>query len=76
LNTSEQGRRDEATDRDPGSGGDPDGVGGGVSASSGKGLPPCGGRAFTLDASLVFHRWLVDDKRGKTLKQVKEKDVR
>jgi hypothetical protein len=39
-NTSEQGQHDEATDGDPGSGGDSDGVGGGVSASLGKGLPP------------------------------------
>jgi hypothetical protein len=38
-NTSEQGRRDETTDGDPGAGGELDGAGGGVSASSGKGLP-------------------------------------
>jgi hypothetical protein len=39
MNTSEQGQRDEATDGDPCGGGDPDGTGGGVSASSGKGYP-------------------------------------
>jgi hypothetical protein len=37
--TSEQGQCDEATDGDPGGGGDPDGAVGGVSASLGKGLP-------------------------------------
>jgi hypothetical protein len=51
-------------------GGDPDGAGGGVSVSSGKGLP-YGGRAFTLGASLVLHRWLADDKRGKNPKASK-----
>jgi hypothetical protein len=38
MTTSEQGRCDEATDGDPGGGGDSDGVGGGVLASPGKGL--------------------------------------
>jgi hypothetical protein len=48
LNTCEQGRRDEATDGDLGGGGDPNGAGGGVSASSGKGLPPAEGERSRL----------------------------
>jgi hypothetical protein len=47
-NTSEQGRRNEATDGDPGGGGDLDDVGGGVSVSSGKGLPPAEGECSCL----------------------------
>jgi hypothetical protein len=35
-NTSEQGRRDETTNGDPGAGGESDGAGGGVLTSSGK----------------------------------------
>jgi hypothetical protein len=31
----------------------------------------CGGRAFTLGASLVLHWWLADDKRGKNPKASK-----
>jgi hypothetical protein len=38
-NTSEQGRREEISDGDPSGGGDPDGVGGGVLALLGEGLP-------------------------------------
>jgi hypothetical protein len=38
-NTGEQGRHEETFDEDPGGGGDPDGVGGGVLASLGKELP-------------------------------------
>jgi hypothetical protein len=30
-----------------------------------------GGRAFMLDASLVLHRWLADDKKGKNPKASK-----
>jgi hypothetical protein len=30
-----------------------------------------GGRAFTLDASLVLHQWLADDKRVKNPKASK-----
>jgi hypothetical protein len=48
LNTSEQGRRDETTEGDPGGGGDPDGASGGVSASSGKGLPLAEGEGSRL----------------------------
>jgi hypothetical protein len=47
-NTSEQGRRDETSDRDHGSGGDPDGTGGGVLASLGKGLPSAEGERSCL----------------------------
>jgi hypothetical protein len=47
-NISEQGRRDEATDGDPGGGRDPDGVGGGVSASPGKVLPSTEGERSRL----------------------------
>jgi hypothetical protein len=36
-NTGEQGRREEISDKDPGGGGDLDGVGGGVLASLGEG---------------------------------------
>jgi hypothetical protein len=38
-NTGKQGRREEISDRDPGSGGDLDGTGGGVLVSLGEGLP-------------------------------------
>jgi hypothetical protein len=47
-NTNELGRRDETTDRDPGGGGEPDGTGGGVSASSSKGLPSMEGEHSRL----------------------------
>jgi hypothetical protein len=47
-NTSVQGQRDEATDGDLGGGGDPDGAGGGVSTSPGKGLPPAEGEHSRL----------------------------
>jgi hypothetical protein len=47
-NTSEQGQCDEATDGDPDSGEDLDGAGGGVSTSSGKGLPPVEGEHSRL----------------------------
>jgi hypothetical protein len=47
-NTSEQGWHDEATDGDPGGGRDPDGAGGGVLASPGKGLPPAEGEHSCL----------------------------
>jgi hypothetical protein len=70
-NTGEQGQHDETSDGDLGGGGDPDGTGGGVSVSSGKALPPYGGRAFTLDASLVLHQWLADDKKKKNPKASK-----
>jgi hypothetical protein len=47
-NIGEQGWRGETTDGDPSGGGDPDGVGGGVSASSGKGLPSTEGERSRL----------------------------
>jgi hypothetical protein len=34
----------------------------------------CGGRVFTLDASLVLHWWLADDKRGKNPKVSKREE--
>jgi hypothetical protein len=43
-----QGQRDEATNGDLGGGGDPDGAGGGVSTSPGKGLPPAEGERSRL----------------------------
>jgi hypothetical protein len=47
-NTSEQGWGNEATDGDPDGGRDLDGAGGGVLASSGKGLPPAEGERSCL----------------------------
>jgi hypothetical protein len=47
-NTGEQGWCDETTYGDPGGSGDPDGVGGGVSTSSGKGLPSAEGERSRL----------------------------
>jgi hypothetical protein len=47
-NTSEQGWRDETTDGDPGGCGEPDGTSGGVSTSSGKGLPSTEGERSLL----------------------------
>jgi hypothetical protein len=38
-NTGERGRQEDTSDRDPSSGGDPDGAGGGVLASLDGGLP-------------------------------------
>jgi hypothetical protein len=54
-NTGEQGRREETSERDPG-GGDPDGTGGGVLASLGRGLPSTEGersRLMPLLSSIV-----------------------
>jgi hypothetical protein len=54
-NTGEQGRREETSEGDPG-GGDPDGTGGGVLASLGRGLPPTEGersRLMPLLSSIV-----------------------
>jgi hypothetical protein len=65
-NTDEQGRRNETSDGDPGGGGDLDGAGSGVLASS--------GRAFTFGASLVLHRWLANDKKGKNPKASKREE--
>jgi hypothetical protein len=39
LKTAEQGRREEISDGNPGSGEDPDGAGGGVLALLGRGFP-------------------------------------
>jgi hypothetical protein len=47
-NTSEQGRRDKATDGDLGSGRDPDGASGEVSVLSGNGLSPAEGECSHL----------------------------
>jgi hypothetical protein len=47
-NTGEQGRSDETIDGDPGGGRDPDGADGGVSTSSGKGLPSAEGEHSRL----------------------------
>jgi hypothetical protein len=47
-NTGEQGRRDETSDGDPSSGGDLDGVGGGVLTSLGRRLPSAEGERSHL----------------------------
>jgi hypothetical protein len=47
-NTGEQGRHEETSDGDLGGGGDPDGAGGGVLASSGRGLPSTEGERSHL----------------------------
>jgi hypothetical protein len=47
-NTGKQWRREEISDRDPGSGGDLDGTGGGVLASLGEGLPSAEGERKRL----------------------------
>jgi hypothetical protein len=47
-NTSEQGWREETFEGDPGSGGDPDDVGGGVLVSLGGGLPSTEGERSHL----------------------------
>jgi hypothetical protein len=47
-NIGERRRRDETSDRDPGGGGDPDGAGGGVFASSGRGFPSAEGERSHL----------------------------
>jgi hypothetical protein len=69
-NTREQGRRDEATDGDPSGGGDPDGAGVEFRRRRAKYFPL---RRESVHAwcSLVLHRWLVDDKRGKNTKASK-----
>jgi hypothetical protein len=40
----------------------------------GQGTSLCGGRAFTLDAFVVLHWWLADDKRGKNPKAIKREE--
>jgi hypothetical protein len=47
-NTDEQRQRDEISDGDSGGGGDPDGTGGGVLASSDRGLPSAEGERSRL----------------------------
>jgi hypothetical protein len=47
-NTGEQGRRDETSDEDSDGGGDPDGAGGRVLASSDRGLPSAEGEHSRL----------------------------
>jgi hypothetical protein len=47
-NIGEQRRRDETSDGDPGGGGDPDGAGGGVFASSGREFPSVEGERSRL----------------------------
>jgi hypothetical protein len=47
-NTDEQRRCDETSDGDPGGGGDPDDIGGGVCATSGKGVPSAEGECSCL----------------------------
>jgi hypothetical protein len=47
-NTGEQRRCDETSDGDPGGGGDPDGVGGGVFALSDRGFPSAEGERSCL----------------------------
>jgi hypothetical protein len=47
-NTSEKGWREETFEGDPGSGGDPDGVGSGVLVSLGGGLPSTEGEHSRL----------------------------
>jgi hypothetical protein len=74
--TGEQGRRDETSDGDPGGGGDPDGTGGGVFGIIGRRTSLCGGRVFMLGASLVLHRWLANDKKGKSPKASKRENMR
>jgi hypothetical protein len=54
LNTSEQGRREEISDGDPGGDGDPDGTDGGVFASLGERLPSIEGECERLVRLLSF----------------------
>jgi hypothetical protein len=69
-NTSEQGQRDKTID------GEPDGAGGGVLASSGKGLPSMEGECSHLMPLLSSIGGWQTTREGRTLKQEKEKDVR
>jgi hypothetical protein len=74
-NTGEQGWREEISNEDPGSGGDPDGASGGVLVALGEGLPFAEGehsRLMPFFPPLVVSR---GQEKG-TLRQIKEMNAR